>query len=512
MRPKVVAPELPLARVRAALAAAADAAATAARALCLVLLFTPVVATAALLRLVAPMLPARALAAARRSWARLLRGTLGAAGPAFIKWGQWAATRGDLFPPHVTFALRALQSGAPAHGASVTVAAVEAALGARLADAFSFFDPAPVASGAVAQVHKAILSPAGAAAAGARAGDVVAVKVRHPKAADRLARDFAIMLAVAALASKLPALAGLEDTVRPFGAPLRDQLDLSMEAVNLRRFRRNFARCASVSFPVPHLATPDVLIESFEEGVPISEYVWAEERDGKGGAATTAAPSPLRAALAAIGLGAYLQMLVRDNFVHADLHPGNLLVARGGPRPGSTPGLAARARTLLGLPAAAAPPKIIVLDVGMVAELAPADAASLASFFRALSDRDGAKVGGAALRLASGPPPTPAAAAAFTAEMGALFNGLTADEVRERTQEVFGAVLDTLRRHSVAVSGSVATVVASALVLEGWSTALDPEIRVVDRLKELLPAEWHERWIARWGEQVAGSPTPMHGQ
>ena len=70
MRPKVVAPELPLARVRAALAAAADAAATAARALCLVLLFTPVVATAALLRLVAPMLPARALAAARRSWAR----------------------------------------------------------------------------------------------------------------------------------------------------------------------------------------------------------------------------------------------------------------------------------------------------------------------------------------------------------------------------------------------------------------------------------------------------------
>ena len=223
------------------LASLAEEAATCGRALFLVLLFAPAAATLPLVRLFSKIQDDDALL---ERWSSLLASTLASAGPAFIKWGQWAATRGDLFPPHVTRALRRLQSDAPRHSAEASVAAIEAAFGGPLSDVFESFDREPVASGSVAQIHRATLSEAGARAAGVPCGSVVAVKVRHPGAAALMSRDFELMRRAAALCASLPrALGGgswgvsLQESVRQFGAPLREQLDLAIE---VRKGRRVF--------------------------------------------------------------------------------------------------------------------------------------------------------------------------------------------------------------------------------------------------------------------------------
>lgn len=75
------------------------------------------------------------------------------AGPAFIKWGQWAATRADLFPPDVCASLAKLHASAPAHSFSVTRETVERALRRPLEEIFDSFEEKPIASGSIAQVQ-----------------------------------------------------------------------------------------------------------------------------------------------------------------------------------------------------------------------------------------------------------------------------------------------------------------------------------------------------------------------
>lgn len=133
-------------------------------------LFVPSIATAPLVF---------HLGLGRALWLDLMRGTLERAGPAFIKWGQWAATRPDLFPPDVCASLARLQTNAPSHAGTASVDAVERAFGVPLSQLFEDFDLVPVASGSIAQIHRATLSARGAAACGQQPGTVVAVKVRE---------------------------------------------------------------------------------------------------------------------------------------------------------------------------------------------------------------------------------------------------------------------------------------------------------------------------------------------
>lgn len=130
-------------------------------------------------------------------------------------------------------------------------------------------------------------------------------------------RDFTLMHRAAKLSSHLPILGDLhlEESIRQFGAPLKEQLDLLTEAKHLDRFGNNFRTWHNLSFPAPvyPLVAPSVLVETFEEGRLISSYV--DKPTNK-----------YSIHLANIGLSCYLQMLLKDNFVHADLHPGNILV------------------------------------------------------------------------------------------------------------------------------------------------------------------------------------------
>lgn len=126
---------------------------------------------------------------------RLLVSVIAACGPAFIKWGQWASVRSDFFPEELCSLLSLLHSHAPSHSYRYTERVVRRAMGGRpLSTVFDWFGQEPIASGSIAQVHKAVLH-----------GEVVAVKVRHPRVRERIEMDFAIMRVSFSCARSCPA-------------------------------------------------------------------------------------------------------------------------------------------------------------------------------------------------------------------------------------------------------------------------------------------------------------------
>ncbi|XP_020247611.1 ABC1 family protein C21C3.03, mitochondrial-like isoform X2 [Asparagus officinalis] len=313
----------------------------------------------------------------RKTWISLIRYTLEKSGPAFIKWGQWAATRPDLFADDLCSELAKLHSKAPAHGFSYTKKVIEKAFGRKLSDIFENFEEDPVASGSIAQVHRASLSFRYPGQQSKKM--VVAVKVRHPGVSESIRRDFMIINTVAKVSRFIPALKWLrlDESVQQFAVFMMSQVDLAREAAHLSRFIYNFRRWKDVSFPRPlyPLVHPAVLVETYEQGEKISHYV--DELEGN---------NQVKSALAHIGSNALLKMLLVDNFIHADLHPGNILVRESRWR-SSNKGLLKPK------------PHVVFLDVGMTAELSSSDRINLLEFFKAVSLRDGRRAARSTLML-----------------------------------------------------------------------------------------------------------------
>lgn len=237
----------------------------------------------------------------RDLWLVVVLRTLEKAGPAFIKWGQWAATRPDLFPRDLCKKLSNLHSKAPEHSFMYTKRSIEKAFGRKLSEIFDRFEEAPVASGSIAQVHRATLRfryP------GQKVKPmVVAVKVRHPGVGESIRRDFVLINLVAKISNFIPTLKWLrlDESVQQFGVFMMSQVDLAREAAHLSRFIYNFRRWRDVSFPKPvyPLVHPAVLVETYEQGESVSRYV--DELKGH---------DRVKAALAHIGTHALLKMLL----------------------------------------------------------------------------------------------------------------------------------------------------------------------------------------------------------
>ena len=215
----------------------------------------------------------------------------------------------------------------------------------------------------------------------------------------------------------------------------------------------------------------DVLVESFEEGDHISTYLGTEGTHNK--------------RLAQLGMTCYLKMLPRDNFIHADLHPGNILVSLEKAAPGS---LISKVGSAFGWDLEV--PRLVLLDVGMTAKLTGEDQQNLVGFFSSLTSMDGDALARSILDFSEEEAPNPKG---FRADMDSFFKDLDPDYMRDHSQEVIGHMMDTIRKHEVHLKGIVSTVVFSSMVLEGWSTKLNPDIRIVETLKEILPSAWRAR-------------------
>ncbi|KAJ2806630.1 hypothetical protein H4R20_001612 [Coemansia guatemalensis] len=277
-------------------------------------------------------------------WYRFLRRQMSCAGPTFVKLAQWAASRNDLFSAQLCTELSRLHDSNRTHSARVSRAAIAQALGvASIDQAFEAFDDCPLGAGAVAQVHcgrlsadfiRSLLEDAQRvpgkrqmALDRLQANPAVAVKVLHPGVARQIERDLRIMTWGARMLSLLPGIRwlSLPEEVAVFGDMMRAQVDLRVEARNAERFSKNFSNRAGVTFPRAFLSldSAQVLVESFCDGVPLRAFL---DIDGH---------TPFDRELGARGLNAFLHMLIYDNFVHADLHPGNIMVVLSPPFVGS---------------------------------------------------------------------------------------------------------------------------------------------------------------------------------
>lgn len=387
----------------------------------------------------------------RSLWVGLLLKTVEHAGPAFIKWGQWAATRPDIFPPDICSELAKLHFKAPAHSFPETRDIVGNAFGLPIEEIFEEFSNKPVASGSIAQVYRAVLkqkfSPEGKPI-------TVAVKVRHPHVSKTIQRDFTIIKFFAKASTLMPGLKHLQldKSVHHFASFMTKQVDLTLEATHLIRFKHNFRKWKNVVLPEPiyPFVHPEVLVETFEEGHSIAKYVHEEPH------------SYIKSCLAQLGTSLVLKMLLVDNFFHGDLHPGNIFV-----------------RLDDGLP------QIVLLDVGMIIELCQRNRSVLSELFKAAAVRDGKTVAKCMLEFSREqrcPDPEQ-----FIRNVDEKFKKYLAVEgSAKNTGECMTDLFDDVRQHRVTIDGDICTVMVSTLIYEGWQRKLDPNLDMLDMFNKQL--------------------------
>jgi len=245
----------------------------------------------------------------RATRGRRLREMLEELGPTFVKFGQLLSTRPDVVPPDVVAELRKLQDSARPEPFEAIRAVVEQDLGLTLEQAFESFDPVPIGSASVGQVHVAQLP----------GGREVVVKVQRPDAADTLNADIDLLYQLARRSKdrvKRLAFIDLKGLVDEFAKTVRQELDYRNEARNDEAVRRHFAGNEHVIVPRVHWrqTTGRVLTQDRINGLALAHA----DLDGMS--------AEERRTLAARLAETWMQMIFGDGMFHADPHPANIIV------------------------------------------------------------------------------------------------------------------------------------------------------------------------------------------
>lgn len=357
---------------------------------------------------------------------RVLARALERLGATFVKFGQILATRPDLIPEPVTAALARLQDAVP----PAPFADVEAVIAVELPEArarIARIDPVPVAAASVAQVHRGFLDD----------GTVVALKVQRRAARAQIDRDLSLLAVASRVAGALPGMRymSLPGAADRFADALRAQLDFRVEASNNRRLAAAFASDARVGVPhlVDDLCSERVLTMQFIDGIKPTDV----KTD--------------RAELAQAGFRCIAQMVFVDGFVHADMHPGNIMFTESG--------------------------RIYLIDLGLVAEIPLDMRKPWVDTFMAVATCDGKRA--AELFYTFAPIVHETDYAAYEADIVAHLEKLKGRPLHEiEVTQAVGGAMSILRKHHVQVDPTFTVVNLAMLVAEGVGKQLDPKLDV----------------------------------
>ncbi|HDP70278.1 MAG TPA: AarF/ABC1/UbiB kinase family protein [Actinobacteria bacterium] len=244
------------------------------------------------------------------NFAEQVRLTLEELGPTFIKIGQILSVRPDLIPPEVIFELEKLLDFAPPMDFSVVREVIESELKKEIEDIFDDFEPKPIASASLGQVHKAYL----------KNGVKVAVKVQRPEAKKIVESDLSLLFSLAEMIKDRIKFTDIVGVVQEFSDSLHRELDYQVEARNADRFRHNFHDDPKIKIPLIfwEYTTTRALTMEFIEGTKISDMTTPELL----GIDTTE--------LAEYGAKVFMKQVLVDGFFHADLHPSNIFITPDG--------------------------------------------------------------------------------------------------------------------------------------------------------------------------------------
>lgn len=445
-------------------------------------------------------------------WYGLLTKMMERAGASFIKLGQWAASRTDIFPPQFCSQMSELHSNNKAHPLRKTKATLVRAFGMPFEEIFDEFVEKPLGVGAIAQVYKGKLSKKALAAADRNQGAQtpsgwVAIKVLHPRVSQTVERDLSIMKFFAAIVNAIPTMEwlSLPGEVQQFAGMMRLQMDLQIEGKNLEVFNKNFFDKADIHFPHAFLGftTRDVLVEEYIDAIPVRMFL-ERAKDGGG----------FDKEIANKGLDAFLQMLLIDNFIHADLHPGNIFVRLYKPESmmhhlgfgdhnksseeyiemqrvndhlmSLSHDATAWNKEVEKLKAEGYHAQLCMIDAGLVTELNDLNRRNFIDLFKALAEFDGYKAG--ELMVARSRTPE----TVIDPETYALKVGKLVSQMKSRTfklgnfkiGDLLTQVLAMVRQHHVRMEPDFITVILSILLLEGIGRQLNPDL---DLFKNAIP-------------------------
>jgi len=377
-----------------------------------------------------------------------LRLALESLGPIFIKFGQVLSTRRDLIPPDIADELARLQDRVPPFPSEQALAVLRRTYGRPVEAVFAEFEPAPVASASVAQVHRARL----------KSGHAVAVKILRPGIGRVIGQDLRLLDSFAWLVEVLwwdGKRLKPREVVAEFAKHLDDELDQMREAANCSQLHRNFRHSPLLTVPEVYwdYCAPEVMVMTWMEGTPISRL---DELRAQG------VDFPR---LARVGVELFFTQVFRDGFFHADMHPGNILVTPEG--------------------------QYVALDFGIMGTLTDADRNYLARNFLAFFRRDYRKV--AQTHLDSGWVPPQTRVDEFEAAIRAVCEPVFDRPLKEIA---FGKVLlrlfQTSRRFGMQIQPQLVMLQKTLLNIEGLGRQLDPDLDLWSTAKPFL-----EHWMSQ---------------
>ena len=367
-------------------------------------------------------------------------------GPIFVKFGQILSTRRDLLPPDLADELAQLQDRVPPFPGPQARAIIEKAWGKPIEAFLDDFDERPLASASIAQVHSARLKD----------GRQVVVKVVRPGIEPVIRRDLGLLRIIAELAQRYwrdgRRLRPVE-VVDDYRKTILDELDLQREAANASQLRKNFLGSEALYVPEVHwdLCHPSVLVMERIYGTPVGEV----ERLKAQGISMKL--------LGERGVEIFFTQVFRDNFFHADMHPGNIFVEPSG--------------------------RYIAVDFGIVGSLTNEDQRYLAENLLAFFQHDYRRV--AELHIASGWVPPETRVDEFESAIRTVCEPIFGKPLAEISFGYFLLHLfQTARRFDMQVQPQLVLLQKTLLNIEGLGRQLYPELDLWTTAKPFM-----ERWM-----------------
>ncbi len=397
-------------------------------------------------------------------------------GPIYVKFGQAVSTRRDLLPDDIADELEKLQDRVPPFAGEEARKIVARQLGQPLEQVFSEFETAALASASIAQVHAARL----------RTGESVVVKVLRPGIESRIREDVRLMALFAGLLERfVPESRRLRPVavVAEFEKTILDELDLVREAANAAELRRHFEGSEMLYVPRVYFdwTRPKVLVVERIHGIPVTDKK-----------AMVQAGVDLEL-LAERGVEIFFTQVFRDNFFHADMHPGNIFVDPDSPA------------------------RYMAVDFGIVASLSEADQFYLASNLLAFFNRDYRKV--AEMHVESGWVPADVRVEEFEGAIRAVCEPIFSKPLGEISYgQLLLRLFQTARRFRMEVQPQLVLLQKTLLQIEGLGRQLYPQLDLWRTAKPYLE-EWFRRrvhpktlfaktrdQIPLWAEQLPEAP------